>query len=146
MTSLLGFPCSTIPRLETQAHTVLIMLMEACHSTSSLTMGLGGKNPRSALQSLMNDDYGFWNIINIGIAGSNEGFYKLDPRHLSNNVELDNQARIERFLTLLEEQKDRNQKGASKLFESIEAWKKAEARFNPQLRLPLPNSEENKPA
>tara|TARA_B110000196_G_C21147550_1_gene667516 strand:+ start:1081 stop:1515 length:435 start_codon:yes stop_codon:yes gene_type:complete len=144
MTSLLGFPCLTIPRLETQAHTVLMMLMEECHSTSSLTIGLGGKSPRSALQSLMNDDYGFWNIINIGIAGSNEGFYKLDPRHLRNDPELDNQARIERFLALLEEQKDRNQSGASKLFKSIEAWKEAEALFSPQLRLPLPNDDEEK--
>jgi hypothetical protein len=142
MTSLLGFPCLTIPKLETQAHTVLMMLMEECHSTSSLTIALGGKSPRSALQSLMNDDYGFWNIINIGITGSKEGFYKLDPRHLSNDPKLDNQARIERFLALLEEQKDRNQNGASKLFKSIEACEEAEALFSPQLRLPLPDNEE----
>jgi hypothetical protein len=142
MNSLIGFPSSTIPRLGTQAHTVLMMLMVASHSTSSLVMGLCGKSPRSALQGLMNDDYGHWNIINTGIDGSNEGFYKLDPRHLSNDPKLDNQARIERFLALLEEQRDRNQSGASKLFKSIEAWKEAEALFSPQLRLPLPDNEE----
>jgi hypothetical protein len=59
MASLIGFPCSAIPKLGTNAHTVLIMLMEAGHSTSSLTMGLGGKSPRSALQSLMNDDHDY---------------------------------------------------------------------------------------
>jgi hypothetical protein len=105
-------------------------------------MGLGGKSPRSALQSLMNDDHDYWNIINTGIAGSNEGFYKLDPRHLSNDSELDNKARVERFLTLKREQKDSNQKGADKLFESIEALKEAEAMFSPQLGLSFPDDEE----
>lgn len=142
MISLIGFPSSAIPKLGTHAHTVLTMLMEAGHSTSSLTMGLRGKNPRSALQSLMNANHDYWNIINTGIDGSNEGFYELDPRHLSNDPELDKQTRNERFLTLIKEQKDKNHQGANRLFESIEAWKKAEAMFSPQLWLSLPDNEE----
>lgn len=138
MNSLIGAPSSAIPRLGTQAHTVLMMLMESGHKTSALSIALGGKSPRSALQSLMNEDYDYWNIINDGVAGSNEGFYRLDPRHLSDNSELDKQARIERFLTLVKEQKDRNQKGADRLFDSIEAWEAAESLFSPQLKLPLP--------
>lgn len=116
--------------------------MKTGQSTSSLTIGLGGKSPRSALQSLMNNDHDYWNIINTGIDGSNEGFYKLDPRHLINDPKLDKHARIERFLTLIREQKDSNQKGADKLFESIEAWKEAEAMFSSQLRLSFPDNEE----
>ncbi|CCK75263.1 hypothetical protein OLEAN_C10870 [Oleispira antarctica RB-8] len=137
MNSLIGFPCSAIPRLETQAHSVLLMLLEGNKKTSELAIGLGGKNPRSGLQSLMNDTHNYWNIINVGIEGSNEAFYKIDPRHLSSNPELDKQARTERFLTLLKEQKDGNQGGANRLFESIEALQEAESLFSPQLKLPL---------
>jgi hypothetical protein len=144
MTSLLDFSYRAIPRIETQAHTVIIMLLKADCSTSNLTIGLGGKNPRSALQSLMNEDHDCWNIINAGIQGSNEGFYRLDPRHRSNNPDLDRQARNERHLSLREEQKNRNQKGASKLVYSIKAWRQAEELYSPQLRLPIP--EANKPA
>ena len=144
MNSLIGFPCTAIPKLGTQAHTVLTMLMKSGYSTSSLTIGLGGKNPRSALQSLMNETYGCWNIINVGINGSQEGFYRLDPRHLSNNPELDKQARQERFLALRAEQKERGLKTTNKLPSIIKAWKEAEDLFNPQLKLPI--SDNKKPA
>jgi hypothetical protein len=137
MTSLTDFPCSSIPKLGTQAYIVLAMLVEGNHKTSALSIGLGGKSPRSSLQSLMNEDYECWNIINDGVAGSNEGSYRLDPRHLSDDPELDKQARKERFLTLLKEKKDRNQKGADRLCESIEVWEEAESLFSPQLKLPL---------
>jgi hypothetical protein len=137
MTSLTSYPCSAMPKLGTQAYIVLRMLVEGNHKTSALSIGLGGKSPRSALQSLMNKDYECWNIINNGIAGSNEGFYRLDPRHLSDDPELDKQARKERFLTLVKEKKDRNQKGADRLFESIEVWEEAESLFNSQLKLPF---------
>lgn len=137
MTPLIDFPCSAIPRLKTHAYSVLLMLFEGNKKTSELTIGLGGKNPRSALQSLMNGDSDYWNIINIGIQGSNEGCYQLDPRHRSGDIELDKQARTERFLDLLREQKNKNQQAANKLPDSIERWQEAESSFSPQLKLPL---------
>jgi hypothetical protein len=137
MNSLIGFPSSAIPRLGTQAHSVLLMLLEGNHKTSELSLGLCGESPRSDLQSLMNETCNYWNIINIDIEGSSKGFYKLDPRHLSNDPVLNKQARIERFSTLLKEQKDNNQQGANKLFDSIEAWQEAESLFSPQLELSL---------
>lgn len=140
MISFTNFPCAAIPRVETQAYVVLTMLMKSNCSTTDLTNALGGKNPRSALQSLMNEVYDFWNISNIGISGSQEGFYNLDPRHLSNDTELDRQARVERSMTLLKNQKERGLKTANKLPNTIKALEKAEELFGPQLQLPIPDN------
>ena len=144
MDLLMTFPSSSVPVSGTQAYDVLTMLLHGIQSTSELTIGLGGKSPRSALQSLMNEDCDYWLIHNIGIEGSNEGRYQLDPRHLSRDPELDEEARRERILYLLKERKNTKLKAVKNLPNAIERWQEAESLFGPQLQLPL--SENNKTA
>lgn len=144
MDLLMSLPCSSVPSSDTQAYAVLTMLLDGIHSTSELTIGLGGKSPRSALQSLSNEDCDYWLIHNIGIESSSEGRYQIDPRHLSGNSKLDQQARSERLLDLLTERKDTKLEAVKHLPYAMERWREAESLFGPQLQLPLP--ENNKTA
>ena len=96
-----------IPRIPTKGRLLLEILSDGLpHSTQELTLKLGS-DPRSPRQTLTNDTYGYWHIINVA-GKSKQGKYQLDPRHLSRLYGDDSRARAEAEITYLK----RSEKGA----------------------------------
>jgi hypothetical protein len=140
---LSGFPKSAIPQLGTQAYTLIVILLDGEeYTTTELTQKLIGKNPRSALQALQDETFNYWNIHNIGVTGSSEGRYRLDSRHFSNNPDFDQHARRDRFIALLEEKKDKDQKAAGRCPASLERWEIESKASSNQIDLPLHDPKE----
>ena len=69
-----------IPRHNTRAHKILAILLDGKpHPKTELVLALGD-DPRSPLQRLRNEAYGFWLIHNIG---EHKAIYQLDSAHLN---------------------------------------------------------------
>jgi hypothetical protein len=126
-------PRKFIPPKNSDESIVLFALIECQCSTKKLTQLLG-KDPRSALQRLRNADYGYWKILNTSRRGGN---YRLDPRHLSGDSTLDDQARNERRIELLLIQKDNDLHAVKRQPRSTERWKDAQEKKVNQLELSL---------
>ena len=131
-----GVPRNFIPPKGSDEYKVLFALSECQNSTNKLLLLLG-KDPRSALQRLRNADFGYWNIPNTNRKGGN---YRLDPRHLSGDRTLDDQARNERRIELLLIQKDNDLHAVKRQPRSTERWKDAQAEKANQLELSLPET------
>jgi|SaaInlV_165m_DNA_2_1040747.scaffolds.fasta_scaffold25839_3 hypothetical protein len=94
MKGLLHVCTHHIPPVNTQAYKALRLLSNNNECTTyELYLELGS-DPRSALQALKRQTYGYWLIHNIG---RKKGVYKLDPRHLNGSQDSDKEARLERY-------------------------------------------------
>lgn len=94
--TILGAPQQMIPRVETQAYDLLMLLAEReSVSEYELMLKFGGRQ-RSPLQYLSGDKYGYWLIHAIKDEKGVITARKLDDRHKSGIWSLDQQAREER--------------------------------------------------
>lgn len=88
-------PATAIPKSNTKAYRLLVMLLSGELPEVHLLISLGG-NCRSPLQALMNGTHDYWNIIPVYDHKHRIIARKLDPRHLSGDPMLDARARAER--------------------------------------------------
>ncbi len=82
-----------IPKMNTKAFALLDLLLDLEEHPTIEIMNKLGSDPRSALQQLKGERFGFWNIHNVGDLN---GIYQLDVRHLKGDPVLDQLARHER--------------------------------------------------
>ena len=82
-----------MPPMGSPYYLLLNLLSDGAQHLKSELYEVLGDDPRSALQVLKGERYGFWNIENLG---TKKGVYRLDARHLSGDRQLDFDARLER--------------------------------------------------
>jgi len=97
MDKFLLLSSSYIPATNTQAYTLLSILSDGENHTKQNIMCVLGDDPRSPLQALRGEKYGFWLIHNTGIK---KGQYQLDQRHLTGDINDDHEARLEAEIIL----------------------------------------------
>jgi len=132
MDALLYLPSNYFPIMGSKAYKLLGILADGLpHPTEELLISLK-RDPRSPLQQLWGDTRGFWLIHNIG---TTTGLYLLDPRHLSGDMELDSQARLESEVDYRERSKKKSEQGAVRLPKAIEDVSAAKAKAEKQLSL-----------
>lgn len=96
-------PAIAFPKANRNPYKLLMLLSSGAVITEDQIASAIGRNYRSALQSLMNEKYYFWNILpQYNDKGLIYG-RKLDPRHLSEDPRLDAKARAERRLQLAQD-------------------------------------------
>lgn len=91
-------PATAIPNVNTQPYKALCLLAtNGLTPTKEKTLDKYLSNTRSAIQALMNESHGCWNIIKETEKGSTRVLTRiLDPRHLSGDPQQDAAARRER--------------------------------------------------
>ena len=125
-----------IPAIPTKGRLLLEILSDGLpHSTQELTLNLGS-DPRSPRQTLANDTYGYWHIINVA-GKSKQGKYQLDPRHLSRLYGDDSRARAEAEVTYLERSAKGADSGLARHDNSHKRVREAKAKQKLQLSLCL---------
>jgi len=97
MDNFLFLSNSYIPAPNTQAYTLLSILSDGENHIKQNIMCVLGDDPRSPLQALRGEKYGFWLIHNTGLK---KGQYQLDQRHLTGNRADDHEARLEAEIEL----------------------------------------------
>jgi len=95
------------------------------HPKIDLLLALGN-DPRSQLQTLIGERYGFWSIQNLG---GKKGVYQLDARHFSGNSQDDLYARLEskkryreRSLSQAFREASRRKMAREQYFQALENW------------------------
>lgn len=138
MDKLLYLSNNYIPSTNTLAYKLLAILADGLnHSTSELNRHLG-TDPRSSLQRLKNDSYGFWLVHNTG---NPKGIYQLDKRHLSGDRKLDIKARTERELEYLRETRKIAEAGTIRLPRAIKEEAEAKLRLQKSFSFYHPKAE-----
>lgn len=100
-------PNKFIPPSNTKAFLMLELLSDGLAHDMEELLSILGCDPRSARQALTGKQYGYWLIHNDG---RRKGKYRLDKRHLSRDLEQDNEARIIAFKALKERSKNQSEK------------------------------------
>ena len=112
MEKLQHVPKHCMPSLGTLAYKLLAILSDGSEHPTKELIELLGSDPRSPLQALKNDTYGFWLIHNIG---DNSGCYVLDQRHLTGDKQADMEARKIAKITLRERSREIAEREACRL-------------------------------
>ena len=129
MDKLTYLPSQYFPAPNTQARKALMIVADGLsHPKADFFQELGD-DPRSALQALRGDAYGFWLIHNLG---DKKGIYQLDSRHLSSNRGLDQQARIQAEIEYTERSRKKSEQGAKHLPKALENEAAAKAKASQQ--------------
>lgn len=97
---LKGVPLVAIPKVGTNPHKLLMLLLNNSEVSEDNIARAIGRNYRSPLQHLMGSTFQHWNVLAVrGEDGLIKG-RKLDPRHLSGSPQQDAMARAERKAAL----------------------------------------------
>jgi len=124
-----------IPSFGTRAYQLLLILSDGLpHTTRELTIALGS-DPRSPLQALRGEVYGFWLIHNLG---DSIGNYVLDSRHLSGDIKQDFEARQIAEITLRERSREIAERESYRLANAKALEETAKAERQLTLILPIP--------
>jgi len=122
-----------LPSLGTQSYKVLAVLADGLeHGRDELCLALSGADPRSALQALRGQAHGFWRIPNLGIS---KGLYRLDSRHLEQDHQKDEVARLEAELELSGRSLNQAERETSRLPIALASEEAARARVQMSLEL-----------
>ncbi len=126
MKEFLHIASAYIPPTTSPAYQLLALFADGENHKKTEIIALLGDDPRSALQQLRSERFGYWNILNVGDV---KGVYLLDPRHLSGNPTLDVMARLDRELTLRDKSYQQAVSEASRQGEALEKFMMARQKF-----------------
>jgi hypothetical protein len=124
-------PATAIPNVNTQAYKALCLLAtNRLIPTKEELLNKQLSCTRSAINSLMTESHGCWNIINVTKKGSTKILARmLDPRHISGDPQQDAAARRERLKNYKSASHKEAKQGRIREFKAFSEMTEAQAEY-----------------
>ncbi|PMO60355.1 hypothetical protein BCT06_12730 [Vibrio breoganii] len=131
---LIGVPTEAIPPLGAPARQMLDMYLSGDAISEDELCEEFGRNYRTIFQALRGDRYLHWRFLDLVEDGVIEARY-IDPRHLSQDRNLDALARAERKAELKSDSHREAMSGANRVKSAFEELEEARAKLSELLEL-----------